>query len=114
MDIPMETIEKDKLVTLNVDIMFVNKIALLITHSQGISLIMVEHLLDRKAKYLAKHLLRVVNVYHRGGYKVQTMLMDNGFNKVSDKLPQFIINTTAANEHVGEVEWHIRLIKEHA
>ena len=40
--------------------------------------------------------------------------MDNEFNKVADELPQFIINTTAANEHVGEVEWHIRLIKEHA
>ena len=42
------------------------------------------------------------------------MLMDNEFNKVADELPQFIINATTANEHVGEVEWHIRLIKERA
>ena len=33
--------------------------------------------------------------------------MDNEFHKVDYELPQFIIHTTAANEHVGEVEWHI-------
>ena len=69
MDIPMEIIEKNRLVTLNVGIMFVNKIAFLITHSRGISLIMAEHLPSRTAKHIAKHLLRVVNVYHHGGYK---------------------------------------------
>ena len=26
---------------------------------------------------------------------------------INNQLPQFIINTTAANEHVGEVEGHI-------
>ena len=41
------------------------------------------------------------------------MFMDNECNKVADELPQFIINTTATNEHMGEVEQHISLIKEH-
>ena len=103
-DIPMEIIEKNRLITPNIDIMFVNKIAFLITHSQSISLIMTEHLPGRTAKHIAKHLSRVVNVYHHGGYKIQTMLMDNEFNKVADEFPQFIINTTTANEHMGEVE----------
>ena len=108
----MEIFEKNRLVTLNIDIMFFNKIAFLITHSQGISLITARHLPDRTAKHIAKHLLRVVNIYHCGGYKIQIMLMDNEFNKVADEPPQFIIKTTTANEHMGEVEWHIRLIEE--
>ena len=77
-------------------------------------MIMAEHLPRRTAKHIAKHLLRVVNVYHHGGCKVQTMLMGNEVGKVAEELPQFIINTTAANEHVDKVEWHTRLIKEHA
>ena len=104
----MEIIEKNRSVNLKVDIMLVNKIAFLITHSRGISLITAEHLPGRTAKHIAKHLLRVVKFYHHGGYKIQNMLMDNEFIKVADEL----INTTAANEHVGEVEWHTRLIKE--
>ena len=107
MNVPIEIIEKKRLVTLNAVVMFINKIALLITHNQGISLITAEHLPVRTAKHIAKHLLRVVNVYHHGGCKVQTVLMDNEFNKVADELPQFIIKTMATNEHVGEVEWHI-------
>ena len=74
----------------------------------------MEHLPGRTAKHIGKHLLKVFNIYHCGGYKVQTMLMDNEFNKVADELPQLIINTIAANEHVGEVEWHIPLIEKHA
>ena len=70
MDIPIKIIEKNRLVTLNVDIMFVNKIAFLITHSQGISLITVGHLPRKTAKHIAKHLLRVINVYHHDEYKV--------------------------------------------
>ena len=36
------------------------------------------------------------------------------FEKVSEKLNNIEVNTTAAREHVGEIERQIRLIKERA
>ncbi len=42
-----------------------------------------------------------------------TMLMDNKFEKRRVLIPILVVNTTAAKEHVPEVERRIRLIKEH-
>lgn len=38
--------------------------------------------------------------------------MDPEFKSVWDKLPHTVVNTTGANEHMGEIERKIRLIKE--
>jgi hypothetical protein len=56
----------------------------------------------------------VIRVYTRGGFVVQTMMMDMEFKKLVDLLPNVTINTTAAREHVGEIERKIRVIKESA
>jgi hypothetical protein len=45
---------------------------------------------------------------------VQTALMDMEFKKLRDKLPNVILNTTAAQEHVGEIERKIQVVKERA
>ena len=41
-----------------------------------------------------------------------TVLMDNEFEKLRNLVPTLAINTTAAKEHVPEIERKIRLIKE--
>ena len=41
------------------------------------------------------------------------MLMDMEFEKIRDVLPMVEVNTTAAREHVPEIERRIRTIKEH-
>ncbi len=33
-----------------------------------------------------------------------TVLMDNKFEKLKDLVPEIVVNTTAAKEHVPEVE----------
>ena len=43
---------------------------------------------------------------------VQTAMMDIEFKKLKELLPNVALNTTAANEHVGEIEQKIRVIKE--
>ncbi len=45
---------------------------------------------------------------------MQTALMDMEFEKLRDKLSNEILNTTAAREHVGEIERKIRVVKERA
>ena len=112
--IPKEFIEMHRSVTLMADVMFVNKIAFLVTFSRGIGLITVEHLPTRNAGQLARNLVKVSMLYNRAGFKIQTILMDMEFDKVKPLLPHVIVNTSAAREHVGEVERKIRVIKERA
>ena len=50
--------------------------------------------------------------YARGGFVVNLMLMDGEFEKIKDVLPFVEVNTTAAREHVPEIERRIRTIKE--
>ena len=45
---------------------------------------------------------------------VGIILMDNEFEKLQPLVPGININTTAAKEHVPEIEHRIRVIKEHA
>ena len=37
--------------------------------------------------------------------------MDMEFEKLKDRMPYVVLNTTAAREHVGEIEWKIRVVK---
>ena len=45
---------------------------------------------------------------------MQTALMDMEFEKLRDKLPNVTLNTTAAREHIGEIERKIQVVKERA
>ena len=53
---------------------------------------------------MAKLTKKVISLYARGGFIVNLALMDKEFDKVQEHLPFLQINTTAAREHVGEIE----------
>ena len=103
-EIPRDLVNMHKYVTLVADVMFVNSLPFLVTSSRRISLVTIEYLPSRTAKRLALTLERVIKVYKREGFIVQTMMMDMEFEKLVDLLPNVTINTTAAREHVGEIE----------
>jgi hypothetical protein len=46
----------------------------------------------------------VITVYKRGGFVVHTMMMEMEIKKLVDLLPNVTINTSAAREHVREIE----------
>ena len=52
-----------------------------------------------------------MQLYARGGYIIRVILMDMKFEKVKDELV-LNVNTTAAKEHVAEIERGICLLKE--
>ncbi len=55
-----------------------------------------------------------MDLYLRRGFQVGTVLMGNKFEKLLKVLiPILVMNTTAAKEHVQDVERGICLIKEH-
>ena len=102
--IPREILEIQKCVTLVADVMFVNKVPFLISSSRNINLTTIEHVPHPTASKLALLLHRIIRVYARAGFRVQTILMDNEFEKVKAHVDTAILNTTATAEHVGEIE----------
>ncbi len=103
-----------KYVTLVADVMFVNGLPFLVTSSQGLSLVTIEHLPSRTAKRLVHTLERVFRIYTTAGFVIQMALMDMEFEKLRTMMSHVALNTTVAREHIGEVEQKIRVIKERA
>jgi hypothetical protein len=56
----------------------------------------------------------VFKIYRTSGFVVQTAMMDMEFKKPKTLMPHVALNTTAAQEHVGEIEQKIRVIREGA
>jgi hypothetical protein len=109
--VPKGVIERNKTVTLAANVFFVDGIAFLLTVSRNIKFITAEHVASCTAKSLSKHMDHIIQVYTRAGFSVRTVSMDGEFKKVKDKLPLVVCNTTAAKEHVSNVEHSIRTIK---
>jgi len=110
---PARIVSENRDVHLVGDVMFVNGIPFLVTMSRRIRFATVQHVPDRRAPMLANVMKHVINLYTRSGFNVQTSLMDGEFEKLTEKLSGYIeVNTTAKNEHVGEIERMIRTIKD--
>ncbi len=112
--IPRDFVQLHKYVMLVADVMFVNGLPFLVTYSQGLSLVTIEHLQSRTTKRLVHTLERVFRIYATAGFVIQTALMDMEFEKLKSMMPHMALNTTAAREHIREVEQKIRVIKERA
>ncbi len=97
--------------TLVADVMFFKSLPFLVTSSRGISLVTIEYLPSRTANRLIHTLDRATQIYRKAGFRVQTVLMDIEFKKLKDRMPYVVLNTTAAREHVGEIEQKIRVVK---
>jgi len=92
--------------------MYVNEVPFLVSVARGLNLVTAEFTPSQTAKKLAAGITRMMDLYAHGGFQVGTVLMDNEFEKLRNLVPILAINTTAAKEHVPEVERKIRLIKE--
>ena len=93
------------------DVMFVNGVPFLVSLARGLNLLTAEFLPFLTAKSLALRIEQIKHLYGRGVFTVGTILMDNEFEKVWPLVPNLHINTTAAKEHVPEIERRIRLVK---
>jgi hypothetical protein len=110
--IPRVILEQHQLVTLAVDVIFVNGVPFLVSVARGLNLVTTKFTPSRTAKQLAADITRMMDLYVCGGFQVGTVLMENEFEKLRNLVPILVVNTTAAKEHVLEVERKIRLIKE--
>jgi hypothetical protein len=110
--IPRAILEGHQRVTLAINVMLVNGVPFLVSVLKGLNLITAEYTPSCTAKQLAAGIRHVMDVYSQGGFVVGTILADNEFELLRILLPILAVNTTAAKQHVLEVEMRIRLIKE--
>ena len=100
--------------TLCVDLMYVNKVVLLVTLSRNIKFGTMEAVADRKEATLLKCIKGVVSLCRKARFKVTTALMDGEFMPLRGGLAELglRLNKTSSDEHVGDIERYIRTIKE--
>lgn len=112
--IPQQLYERIQEVVLAADVMFVDGLPFFVTLSRGIKLFTIEYLPSRTVDQLISNLNKAIKLYRRGGYVVRVALMDMEFEPLVRKSEDVVINTTAAREHVGDIERYIRTQKERA
>ena len=100
------------MVTTTADVMFINEIFFLLIFSRKIKFRRAEYVPKRTAKFLGKHLEKVLMLYAQGGFIVNSALMDKEFDTTKEHVLFLQINTTAAREHMGKIERKIRTVKE--
>jgi hypothetical protein len=112
--LPPQVMSRYRNVTIACDVMFVNKVAMIVTVSRNIRFATVEAIPDRKAETLVKAVKSVVSIYRRGGFQVTTALMDGEFEVLRGDLADIgiTLNEAAGDEHVGDIERYIRTLKE--
>jgi hypothetical protein len=91
--------------------MFVNGIPFVVSMARGLNLVTAEHMPTRTAKQLAADIVRVMDLYSRGGFQVGMVLMGNKFEKLRNLVPVLAMNMTATKEQVPKVKRRIWLIK---
>jgi hypothetical protein len=108
--IPPDVLKLHQHLTLTVDIMFVNNLPFLITKSRGLQFTTVEFLPNRQTATVNSMLQKVLHFYAARGLIVDAIYADHEFEVLRPWHP--ILNTTAADEHVPDIERHIRTVKE--
>ena len=93
-------------VTLGMDLMYVNKVPLLVMLSQNVKFHMVEAVADRKEAMLLKCIGVVVTLYQKARFKITTSLMDGEFIPLCGGLTELgpTLNETSRDEHVGDIK----------
>jgi Reverse transcriptase (RNA-dependent DNA polymerase) len=113
-NIPASIFEQYRDVVLAGDIMFVSKMPFFMSISRKIKFGTAELLPNQQSKSLMIAIKNVKNVYMKRGFNISIILMDGQFESLRGDLSEMKItlNTVSNDEHVPEIERHIRTIKE--
>jgi hypothetical protein len=112
--LPSHLKERYENIIIAADIMFVNRIAFLVTTSRHIRFATSKKIDQMKNKTILKAIQEVLNIYQGRGFKVTHLLMDGQFESLRDAMNAtgVSLNIVARGEHVPEVERLIRTLKE--
>ena len=108
--VPTSIMEVHRCITLAIDVMFINKVAFLITTSRNLKFGTVEAISNRQITTIIAKLRSVCQVYHHRGFQVSVILGDPEFEPIRGSFPH--LNCCAADEHVPDIERYIRTVKD--
>ena len=108
--VPTSIMDVHHSVTLAIDIMFINKVAFLITTSRNLKFGTVEAISNRQITTIIAKLKSVCQIYHHRGFRVTVILGDPEFEPIQTTFPQ--LNCCAADEHVPDIERYICTVKD--
>ena len=113
-EIPPSVLEKNKHMTLSIDIMYVNIIPFVTTISRNIKFTTAEAIQKRTTAQLVQLIKNVLPIYAQRGLQVDNTLLDGEFVPLRTDLLTLGINPNFAthNEHVPKIERQHRMIKE--
>lgn len=114
MQIPNDIMERHREVVICFDVMFVNGVSFLVSISRAIKFCTAEALANRRGATLLVGLKRIKSTYSRRGFLVNRAAADNEFAVLENGLAEVgvVLNVVARDEHVPEIERHIRTLKE--
>jgi hypothetical protein len=112
-DVPYDIVKMHRNVTLCFG---VNKIAFLVAVSRNLRFGTTKRLLSRNSDVVGKALVTVLKFYRQRGFRVKECHGDGQFESLRATLANAGsgLNVTGEDEHVPEVERHIRTVKERA
>ena len=113
--VPQSILEKYRRVTICVEVLHVNKIAMLASSvSRDIHFGTIEAMPSLNRNNMMESLKHICQIYRRGGFRVVASLMDGAFSYLRGNLADMSValNDTSRDEHVGDIERYIRVIKE--
>jgi len=108
LEIPVKIRELHRLVTLSIDVFYVNKIPFFITLSQKLMFTTVTHLANRKISTIFQALKSILYNYLQKGFRIIIIKADNEFAPLTEMLYELPgtpkLNLTSANEHEPNIE----------
>ena len=108
--VPHDVLKLHKHITLTIDMMFINNLPFFVTKSRDLQFTTVEFMKNRQVATVHAYLQSVIKLYTSRGFVIDTIFGDHEFEVLRPWHPT--LNTTAADEHVPDIERHIRTIKD--
>ena len=101
-------------VTLCVDIMYVNRVAMLVSISRNIKFATIKAIPNNKSTMLMAGIKGILQIYQRHGFSVEVALMDGEFSHLRGEMASMgvMLNETSRDEHMGDIERFICTVKE--
>jgi hypothetical protein len=113
-NIPIQVMSRYREVTLACDIMYVNKIPFFVSISRHIKFGTAEMLKSESAVQLMASIKLVTQTHVTRGFRITNMMVDGQFELLRGELAGLgiAVNCVSRDEHVPEIERHIRTVKE--
>ena len=112
--VPASVLEKYRNVMMCVDIMYVNRVVMMISVSRNIKFATIEAIASNKTAILVNGMKGILQIYRHNGFNIKMALMDGEFGYLHGELASMgvTLNEASRDEHVGEIERYIRTVKE--